>query len=435
MQDDSVQKLIDLYGTNVLHRHGQDGKYPDLVRQAVHDIVNLSYQTSCEKAGLRWYVECYSARDLEGMLTGFDPEGDRDLYRRDFLSNYPLENVPSNFITSAGAGLMFKKDYVVGYVKAGLRLPSDWSTLLSEDFFQKIENQEKQKLQSIEIAKIERKVRVMKLNLKPKVIELREAFSKRLQTDTEAIDKLQGKMEDKSMIVMQSYRSSCLKKIKDGVLLSNSPERNGYYFITEKYRSSPALHGGNDHAVAEEIQRFFSHSRSKECFFLDAYHPKNSEMRKSCGFSNIIIQLKRRSLLAVNSFLEFFAPLRLRNTVIVAVPGSNPCNQSGIRILADEVGKLIGCQTFSDSLKRTREIPKKSTGGTRDYEQELDSLKLDDAERFKGKNILLMDDVITTGGTMSACEEIIIRNSEPKSVVRFALGKTYSDYSNEDTPF
>ena len=240
--------------------------------------------------------------------------------------------------------------------------------------------------------------------------------------------------------VINGFRENCLKKLAGEDFVSRSREREIYFSLAEQYRHAPSVVSSvNKHEIEldEAMTKFFYFSHSKRCFFLGTYHARNSEEGSSCGFSKMIIQLKRNNSNAIKSFVDFFAPLRLCETVIVAVPSSKPDAMSGIRILAKEIAKMIGCRVLSGLLKRTREIPKKSLGGERDEELELDSLKLNDADRFKGKNILLMDGVITTGGTMSACEEIIYRNSEPKNIVRFALGKTYSDYWNDrvSSPF
>ena len=419
--DDSVQKLIDLYGLNVLRDYGGSKETSHWIKRAVHDIVALTYQTSCDHCGLGWYEFYHTKRDLEGMLTVFEPEGDRDINRREFLSSFSLKKLDPQFILSAGSGFIFRKVYVCSYIKNGLVLPAEWENLLNEDFFLKIEKQEKRILRTIELSQTKEKVNYLKAKLFPLEGKFKKVLISKLEVLNDKLNKIQFEMEKSMCRSMDRYRSNSLENLMYASISLDSSNRSHYFSIAEKYRSLPILHGN----VTEEIQDLFSYSSFKKSFFLGDYHPKNSELGSKCDFSKMILQLKRKNDSAINSFLELFAPLRLDDTVIVGVPSSSLKKISGIKIFANKLGDLIRCNVLSGLLVRVREIPKKSRGGSRNLLQDIDSMELKNAYRFKDKNVLLIDDIITTGTTMQACEEIISQSAEPKSIIRFSLGKTF----------
>ena len=123
MKDDSVQKLIDLYGLLVLKIHG-DKNGPHIER-AVQDIVEITSETPYH-SGLEWYREWKTIEDLKGMLSCFEPEDDFCSQRRSLLSEYPLAKIPVDF-PSRHSGWLFKEECLAEYEKSCLILPSNWS--------------------------------------------------------------------------------------------------------------------------------------------------------------------------------------------------------------------------------------------------------------------------------------------------------------------
>lgn len=107
---------------------------------------------------------------------------------------------------------------------------------------------------------------------------------------------------------------------------------------------------------------------------------------------------------------------------ICVVPGHNAStiNDSGIAVLAhrlaseDRVDKV-------DYIIRTKSIDKLAKGGLRDFSVQLDSLGVNPSMEISGDVVLLVDDVTTTGNSLQACKEILIKHGA-KRVAMFALG-------------
>lgn len=76
-----------------------------------------------------------------------------------------------------------------------------------------------------------------------------------------------------------------------------------------------------------------------------------------------------------------------------------------------------------DNIIRHAEVVSAHTGGMRNESIHLNSIKIIDKNKFKDKNILLIDDVLTTGNTMLACKKII-EDCNPKSILCLTLART-----------
>lgn len=112
-----------------------------------------------------------------------------------------------------------------------------------------------------------------------------------------------------------------------------------------------------------------------------------------------------------------------KNIVIAVVPPHDPSKKnSGILKLAKVLvaaGRIDG----TDWLVRHTAVKKKATGGERDISVDLQSIRVHNAAIVEGKAILLLDDVTTTGNSLSACKELLERAGAHR-VQRLAIGKT-----------
>ncbi len=71
-------------------------------------------------------------------------------------------------------------------------------------------------------------------------------------------------------------------------------------------------------------------------------------------------------------------------------------------------------------------MQKKSTGGKRDLTSEVESLTIVNESIVKDKQILLLDDVTTSGASLNA-GKLRLEKAGAKLVVMFALGLTESE--------
>ena len=122
------------------------------------------------------------------------------------------------------------------------------------------------------------------------------------------------------------------------------------------------------------------------------------------------------------------APLLDEDTVIVPVPLHRfrllrrRFNQAGI--LAQKMGYLSNHTVYVDALRRVKPTKTQKNMSRDERFQNLDQSMIVNA-RYKGqledKTVLLVDDVMTTGATLSACAEVCrAENAKKVNVVTFA---------------
>ena len=95
---------------------------------------------------------------------------------------------------------------------------------------------------------------------------------------------------------------------------------------------------------------------------------------------------------------------------------------SGIRTIAKQLCShpiIDG----TDVISRAFEIPKKTIGGSRDLQLEIKSLTVRNESVVKGRQVLLLDDVTTTGTSLKA-EKYLIERAGAKIVALLALTRT-----------
>ena len=118
--------------------------------------------------------------------------------------------------------------------------------------------------------------------------------------------------------------------------------------------------------------------------------------------------------------------LKNNEVAIAIVPSSSPYekNLSGIGALGQELIKehndlidAIFC------LERYQKIDKLSQGGNRNIDVHLNSIQVVNSYLIQNKNVLLLDDVTTTGNSLNACRKLL-REAGAKKILCLALAKT-----------
>lgn len=97
---------------------------------------------------------------------------------------------------------------------------------------------------------------------------------------------------------------------------------------------------------------------------------------------------------------------------------------SGIRTIAKNLCRppiIDG----TDVLSRAFEMPKKSIGGERDLQKEIRSLTMRNENIIKDQQVLLMDDITTTGTSLRA-RKYVLKRAGAKIVALLTLGETQS---------
>jgi len=116
----------------------------------------------------------------------------------------------------------------------------------------------------------------------------------------------------------------------------------------------------------------------------------------------------------------------IENAVLCLVPGhsKNSFNPNMKEIIAN-LCEILGIENGSKILSRFKEVSEahKTKGIVRNKDTHLESIRITDSKLISGKNIILLDDVTTSGSSLLACKEILMRNGATK-VDCVALGKT-----------
>lgn len=160
--------------------------------------------------------------------------------------------------------------------------------------------------------------------------------------------------------------------------------------------------------------------------YLGKYYPKYNKP-KFDNFSRLVIRIKddNPSDKDIINFTNQLSTI-ISNTekyVICVIPkhtiGTPP---SGIRTIAKRLCSppiIDG----TDVIVRSKETKRKSAGGSRDMKLEIESLSVKNGGIVKDQQVLLLDDVTTSGSSLRA-GKYILENAGVKLVAMFALGLT-----------
>jgi hypoxanthine phosphoribosyltransferase len=174
-----------------------------------------------------------------------------------------------------------------------------------------------------------------------------------------------------------------------------------------------------------------------EIFYLGVYQPFTGECEGDFDFTEYtsrIWDLKNCNPLVIEAFADCISS-NLHDDfdcIVVVPPHQSGKDNSGIKILAQEIASKNHLIDATSCLIRYRTIDKLTTGGNRSLETHLQSLKVVNQEIIKDNKLLVIDDVSTTGNSLKACQELL-EYAGAKSVKSFVLAKTTR--SEEDLDF
>lgn len=124
--------------------------------------------------------------------------------------------------------------------------------------------------------------------------------------------------------------------------------------------------------------------------------------------SGRVLDFKEGKPGAIEDFRAKLDALLGSDFTICVIPSHDPAKGHGP--LHELAAKLTGHKNRSDAsscLVRHKKITKLATGGNRDKTVHLDSIRVEHAELVRDKAVLVLDDVYTSGGSMTACMELL----------------------------
>lgn len=180
-------------------------------------------------------------------------------------------------------------------------------------------------------------------------------------------------------------------------------------------------------------------SDPKELYYLRNYHPlkwQGEENDSFDYFSDKILELKNKEQTSIDLwFEELKKHLKMDESFAIAVvPSHLSGNQvSGIHLVAQKLAKFLP-EKITDAtlcLIRVKNIDPLSRGGNRKLNTHLESMEVINFELIQNKNVLLLDDVATSGNSLRAGKELLLKAGASK-VKCIALGKTvrYDDFDD-----
>jgi len=159
---------------------------------------------------------------------------------------------------------------------------------------------------------------------------------------------------------------------------------------------------------------------------LGTYHPYRGGQNPNWNdFSAKILDIKNSRLPGFLYFAgELDDVLADDHFTIVIVPSHDPANTtSGIRTLVQMICKDSKRVDGTDCLIRHTKVDKSSTGGSRNVQKHLSSIRVQNLNLITGKEVLLIDDVTTTHSSLRACQQLLQQHN-PKLVIAYALAQT-----------
>lgn len=172
-------------------------------------------------------------------------------------------------------------------------------------------------------------------------------------------------------------------------------------------------------------------------YFMMDYYPYNSGQQD--WDSQTLVYLKMGSVYDPSRKDEFIGRIKTwllgcideiranhpgTEVVFGFAPSHSPYSSDSFMITELDVNSLYQDSKFSVKpklLKRFVKVPKQATGGYRSVETHLNSIEV--TEDLAGKIVCIMDDVYTTGCTLTACKQLVEERGATQ-VYKLAIGQT-----------
>jgi predicted amidophosphoribosyltransferase len=169
--------------------------------------------------------------------------------------------------------------------------------------------------------------------------------------------------------------------------------------------------------------------KTNTIYFID-YHPyRICGIRNPCfdQQSGLILDFKEGYKHALEWAYSLINPCLGRNFAITIVPShdtekiDSPIKRLGKRLCAADSTRIDA----TDCLVRHTTINKLAHGGDRSLEVHFESIRVEQPELISGNQVLVLDDVQTTGNSLNACVQLVC-NAGATVVRSLSIARTVS---------
>lgn len=164
-------------------------------------------------------------------------------------------------------------------------------------------------------------------------------------------------------------------------------------------------------------------------YYIGEYHPYKRYGQYNPDFdefSSRILKYKKGERSELFYFLALLTGILKENSnlAITCVPSHESGSFGPNHVIISMLCENRGYTNASSCLYRFKTVDKLATGGERSKSVHLSSIILQDTHLLKDRDVLLIDDVATSGNSLLACSEIIANSLEIRTLRCLVFGKT-----------
>jgi hypothetical protein len=160
------------------------------------------------------------------------------------------------------------------------------------------------------------------------------------------------------------------------------------------------------------------------------YHPYRQHVAMGGDWTNYptysgrLLDLKEKKNGGILYFFNIVEPIIRKHVTLVTVPSHDPQKEiNGIRELAQRICIDDPRIDATEVLVRQKPVAKLAHGGARGADNHLKSIIVKSPHLIRGRRVLLLDDVVSTGNSLRACKQLLL-SAGARAVHCAALGKT-----------
>lgn len=160
--------------------------------------------------------------------------------------------------------------------------------------------------------------------------------------------------------------------------------------------------------------------------YFDEYIPRRFRIDTDHEPSLKLLRFKEGDPDAVNFYADK-VERHLRGSLTLCCAPSHAKGHwgKGLLSLVDILSRRTSCEAGAKLIARTSDTERRSQGGNRDAATNLASMQVVDPRQCRDKDMVVIDDIVTSGGTLCACAELLWQ-AGASSVACVTMGRTRS---------